>query len=133
MLKKITSVSFVLSALFLSVTQSVSAQTMCPTGRFASLCNLKLQGNNASTLIGGIITILLIIAMIVALFFIIYGGIRWTMSGGDKGKIDQARQTITAAVVGLIIALLAFFIVSIVSYALTGQAGWVFTIPTLVP
>ena len=35
-------------------------------------------------------------------------------SGGDKGKVDEARKTVIAAIVGLIIAFLAFFILSVV-------------------
>jgi Type IV secretion system pilin len=130
-MKKLTSVSLSFSALFLSFASFADAQTLCPPGRFASLCNLKI--NNGSNIIGSILTTLLIVAAIISLFFLIWGGIRWIMSGGDKGKIDQARGTITAALVGLVIAFLAFFIVSIVSYFFTGQTGFNFAVPTLVP
>ncbi|NCN87799.1 MAG: hypothetical protein GW941_02795 [Candidatus Pacebacteria bacterium] len=34
---------------------------------------------------------------------LIWGGIEWITSGGDKGKVDSARGKITAAVIGLII------------------------------
>jgi len=34
-------------------------------------------------------------------------------SGGDKAKVESARGTIIAAIVGLVIAFLAFFILSL--------------------
>lgn len=79
---------------------------------FQNLCNL--DASNLGGIIGAIITFLLIIVAIIALFFLIYGGLRWVTSGGDKGKVDEARKTVIAAIVGLIIAFLAFFILSVV-------------------
>lgn len=136
-MKKFTSLSLYLSALvtafFFSLADTAVAQTLCPTGRFAGLCNIKVENGNASRIVTTIVTIILILAVVVSLMFLIWGGIRWTMSGGDKGKIDQARGTITAALIGLLISFLSFFIVSIVSYVFTGQSGFNFEIPTLVP
>lgn len=79
---------------------------------FQALCNL--EAGNLGAIIGAIVTFLLIIVAIIALFFLIYGGLRWVTSGGDKGKVDEARKTVIAAIVGLIIAFLAFFILSVV-------------------
>ena len=59
-------------------------------------------------------TLLLIGVVLLALTFLIWGGIQWTTSGGDKQKIQQARLRITFAIVGLIVSFLAFFIVSAV-------------------
>src|SRR5688572_9864096 len=89
----------------------------CPEGEgggtnFSALC--QLDANNIGGLVSGVITVLLIGAAIIALFFLIWGGIRWITSGGDKGKVDSARQTIIASIIGLLIALLAFFIITVV-------------------
>lgn len=59
------------------------------------------------------IQIMIIIAIILSLVFLVLGGLQWTSSGGDKGKIAGARSKITFALVGLIVALSAFFIVNI--------------------
>lgn len=64
--------------------------------------------------IGWAITLLLIAAVILALGFIVYGGISWTTSGGDKEKVASARKTITFAVIGLILCFLAFFLVNLI-------------------
>ncbi|MEK7559023.1 MAG: hypothetical protein AAB521_01850 [Patescibacteria group bacterium] len=61
------------------------------------------------------ITLLFIFAIILALFYIVQGGIQWIVSGGDKQQIDQARLRITYAIVGLVIVLAGFFIVNLVS------------------
>ena len=54
------------------------------------------------------------------------------MSGGDKGKLDQARSTIIAAIVGLIISILAYFIVSLILSIFTGNGSTIIKIPKLV-
>ena len=84
-----------------------------PSGsQFQPLCNLN--ANRIGPVISSVVTILLIAAALIALFFLIFGGIRWITSGGDKSKVESARNTIIAAIIGLIIALLAFFIITIV-------------------
>jgi TRAP-type C4-dicarboxylate transport system permease small subunit len=60
------------------------------------------------------ITLLLSFAIIVCLFFIIWGGVRWVTSGGDKTKVMEARSHIIAAVVGLVITFLVFLIFSVI-------------------
>lgn len=79
---------------------------------FSALC--ALNANSIGRIISTIVTVLLIGAAIIALLFLILGGIRWVTSGGDKAKVESARNTIIAAIIGLIIALLAFFIASVV-------------------
>jgi small-conductance mechanosensitive channel len=118
------------SAVFLALAMPVFASnTLCPSGQFNSLCSLK--ADKVGTVVGTIITTLMILAVIICVFFLLWGGIRWTMSGGDKGKIDQARGTIIAAIVGLVISLLSFFIVNVVLYIITGSGITAMQLPTL--
>jgi hypothetical protein len=58
------------------------------------------------------VTIAIIAAIILALFFLIWGGLQWITSGGDKAKLEGARKTLTFAVIGLIVVFLGFFIVN---------------------
>lgn len=81
--------------------------------QFSSLCT-NLTGSQAPAVIRNVITVAFVIAILLALFFLIRGGISWVTSGGDKGKVDAARQMIVAAIIGLIITFLAYFILSIV-------------------
>jgi hypothetical protein len=78
---------------------------------FNALC--ELDGSDLGPMVGAIVTFLLIVAVLIALFFLILGGIRWITSGGDKGKVESARNTIIAAIIGLVIAFLAFFILQV--------------------
>lgn len=102
---------------------------LCPTGSvFAPLCNLG--SSNFGKIIGNLIIAILIIAVIIALFFLIYGGIKWILSGGDKTAVEAARQHIVAAIVGLCITLLAFFILNVIM-GLFGLTLTEFKLPTV--
>lgn len=53
-----------------------------------------------------------------SLFFVIYfitGAFSWITSGGDKGKLENARNRITQAVVGMIILVGSFVILGFIS------------------
>ena len=117
------------AVIFQPVPVYAQSQPLCPPGNFGHLCNLRVD--KAGGLVGSLVGLLIIIAILVSLFFLVYGGIRYISSGGDKGKLGQARGTLLAAVIGLIIALLAFFIVNIILVFLTGSGLSSVTIPTL--
>jgi small neutral amino acid transporter SnatA (MarC family) len=102
-------------AIYLSMTASAFAQTdvgiPCGTGQFAALCNLKAE--NIGSLVGSLVQFIFVIAVLVALFFLIYGGFRWLVSGGDKTQVGAAREHIVAAIIGLVIIFLSYFILSL--------------------
>lgn len=56
--------------------------------------------------------ILLFLIGLVAVIMIIIGGIRYTTSNGDASQTKAAKDTILYAVVGLIVAIMAYAIVS---------------------
>ena len=60
------------------------------------------------------------VAGLVAVAFIIYGGIKYVISQGDPGKTRSATQTIIYAVVGLIVVLMAAAITSLVTGSVSG-------------
>jgi amino acid transporter len=60
-------------------------------------------------------------AGVAALFFLIWGGISWITSGGEKEKIEEARKKIVYAIIGLVVILASFFIINTVG-ALFGIA-----------
>jgi hypothetical protein len=57
----------------------------------------------------------LVIVGYISVFFIIKGGFLYIMARGEPGNITAAKQTITNAIIGLIIALLSAAIVGAVS------------------
>ena len=57
----------------------------------------------------------LMLAGATAVGFVIWSGVKMINSGGDPKQVQAARQTLTFAIVGLILILLAFFIVNVIS------------------
>lgn len=99
---------------------------------FSTLCNLT--SDKFGFVVSTAITIILILTTIIAIFYIIYGGIKWILSRGDKEAVENARNHIVAAVVGLIIAFLAFFIINIVvGFFFPGKSLKDLSLPTLGP
>ncbi len=69
----------------------------------------------SNTSIPGVITwviqLIIIAGFVLAFVFLIIGGIRWILAGGDKTKVEGARGQVIGALVGLVIIILAFVIV----------------------
>jgi len=71
-------------------------------------------GGDVMEILMRIISWVLGILSFVAVIIIIYGGVRYMTSAGDSGKVKDAKNTILYGIIGLVIALLAFAIVSFV-------------------
>ena len=92
-------------------TASVFAQqTINPTFK---INNSDVGLRNVSNLISAGVTLFLIIAIIAALFFLIWGGVQWITSGGDKAATQAARDRITAALVGLVVVFAAWLLLTV--------------------
>jgi len=123
-MKKLTALAlsfFFATTVFFTAALPASAQisgNICPVNptadsamNFNPLCSLFVRSDN---LIGNIINIAFVVAVLIALAFLIYGGVKWIMSGGDKSAVEGARNMIVAALVGLVITFLSYFILQIV-------------------
>lgn len=62
-------------------------------------------------IIPGVIQLLLLVAFVLALVFLILGGISWVSSGGNKEGLENARKKVTYSIIGLVIVLLSFFLI----------------------
>ena len=115
---------------------AIGASLFVPTNAFAVTCN-----NNDFTIQNGanctkspnsttpdqlfqnggvfqtIVNVMLFLIGAVAVIMLIYGGIRYTISGGDAKNVTTAKNTILYAIVGIIVAVLAY---AIVNFILTG-------------
>jgi len=83
-----------------------------PTGLATTFC--KLGGPNVAKTIQNIVTFFIVLAVVIALLYLLYGGIKWITSRGEKTEVEAARNHIIAAIIGLIVVFLAVFIVTIV-------------------
>ncbi|HEX7042526.1 MAG TPA: hypothetical protein VF189_04705 [Patescibacteria group bacterium] len=63
------------------------------------------------------ITMLLYGAILLSFIFILIAGLKWITSQGDKKALEGAHKTLTMAIGGLILALLAYFIINLVGWA----------------
>lgn len=61
-----------------------------------------------------VINVILAVLAFVTVAMIIIGGVNYSTSQGDAGKVKKAKDTILYGVIGLVVALLAFAIVNFV-------------------
>lgn len=84
-------------------------------GPFAQVSNAVEGLKNFTSAISSIIGVMTIAAGIWFIFYFITGGIQWLTSGGDKHALEQARNKITNAFIGLIIVVSSITILSLAS------------------
>lgn len=84
---------------------------------------LGLGNRNPQTIIAAIVQIVLGFLGVLAVCLLLYGGFLWMTAAGDESKIDRARDLIKNAVIGLVIILSAFAIVTFVLRALVRASG----------
>lgn len=70
-------------------------------------------------LIRTVINVLLFLIGAVAVIMIIIGGLKYVLSGGDQSAVTSAKNTILYAVIGLVVAILAY---AIVNFVISGLA-----------
>ena len=134
-MKKIASAGSIFTGLTVFLLQAgpAYAEDICARAgaNFSGLCKIRIESNSGG-IVGTIIQVLLILGILIALFFLIYGGIKWMTSGGERAKIDSARSTIINALIGLVIALCAFAIINLVIYFVIGGSTSDLSIPRLI-
>ena len=104
------------------VAQPVSAQAdvitnSCnqPGGSTSPLCDdggKELFGDNS--IFENITNIFLFVVGAVSVIMIVVGGFRYSASAGDQAAVTSAKNTIFYAVIGLVVALMAYAIVNFV-------------------
>ena len=72
------------------------------------------SNQNLPDIITTIINVMLFIAAALAVIMIIYGGIRYITAHGDEKQVKVAKDTIVYSVAGLIIAILAYALVTFI-------------------
>ncbi|MBI2032064.1 MAG: hypothetical protein HYV38_03200 [Candidatus Levybacteria bacterium] len=97
-----------ISKLALSIPQfgEVKGPPGVPTGGKSSVYEI-IQFGIELLIVGGIL---------LALVFLIYGGVQWITSGGSKGGVEAARNKIIYAIIGLVVIFLSFFIINFIEH-----------------
>lgn len=76
-----------------------------------------LFGNNG--IFQTITNVLLFIIGAISVIMLIIGGVRYVVSGGDQAAVTAAKNTILYAVVGIVVAILAYALVNFVITSFT--------------
>lgn len=107
----------------LGVLAPVVAAEDCAPGDLSIRCGANsAQGNDTpSNLFDGdsavfktIVNVMLFIIGAVAVIMLIIGGIRYVVSGGDQNAVTGAKNTILYAIIGIVVAVLAYAVVNFV-------------------
>lgn len=108
---------FLYGALFFTLVSPAYAQFKIPP---------KPQGlpeGNLPSLIAQIVKTSLLLVGVIALAFVVYGGFRYITSRGDEREVEEAKNTITYAVIGIVVIGLAYAIIDLVFRAFGGSGG----------
>lgn len=81
-------------------------------------------GADLFTIIGNIINVALGFVGIILLGLLLYAGYLWMTSGGDAAQVEQAKNYIRNAIIGLIIIVSSFAIVNFILAQLAGVTGF---------
>ena len=107
----------------------IGALVFAPFPTFADNCKDNAQADGLSAVagtghcndtalgsrVGNIVDALFLVLGAIAVIIIIFGGIYYVTSTGDAARIKRAKDTILYAVIGLIVAILAYSIVKFVN------------------
>lgn len=69
-----------------------------------------------------VIQILLLVVGSLSVLFLIIGGVRYVTAAGNEENAEGAKKTMTHAVIGLIVVVLSFAIITIITNVLLGGA-----------
>lgn len=86
----------------------------CQIDKGSGATNAQPNPTSLQDQLKNIVNVLLFVLGAIAVIMIVIGGIRYTLSNGDSSAITGAKNTILYAVVGLVVALLAYAIVNFV-------------------
>jgi len=100
-------------ALYLSTQEATNSATKSASAQ-GDVVLFKGYAETLGGLITSILTFVMLISSLLVLFQLISAGFQWLTSGGDKGKTDEARSKIVAAVVGIIIVAAAWAVFLVV-------------------
>ncbi len=117
------------ASLFLFVSAGMAGVVAAPVSAIDSDANTKFKesvnkvgGSEASSLpatVTNVINILLFVAGLIAVIIIVVGGLRFVTSEGDAASANKAKNSVVYALVGLVLAVLAYAIVNFVLNGLT--------------
>lgn len=91
-----------------------------PTQAFAPLpgTGVEAVGAPIASFISNFLGFITGLAGLMFLIYLIFAGLSWVSSGGDKGKVEAARNQMTQAALGLVVVIAAYAIAGVVGKVL---------------
>ncbi len=83
-----------LTAVTIDLTQHAQEQGLIESGDVNALF---------PAFIGNVLRVVMVFAAVSALVMLVWGAFEWVVSGGEKSKIEAARNKITGAIVGILV------------------------------
>lgn len=126
MIKKMKKLFSVISASLPFIAFPVSAfadqkvDTCSGGGAFGGV--LCFRPEQLGQLVGKGMNFVFVIAAIAALAYLVYGGIKWITSEGDKSSVEAARNQIVAALIGLVVIAVSFLVINLILFFFGGNS-----------
>ncbi|HOE74634.1 MAG TPA: hypothetical protein PLX55_01160 [bacterium] len=90
----------------------------------SSIQEVPVVEGSLREIIDNIVTIVLIAVGIIAVLYLIYGGVLYLTAGGEAEKASKGRTAITNAIIGIVIVMLSLAIYNfVITGVKTGQAN----------
>lgn len=86
-------------------------------------CGNACNQNPLTVVFANLANTLTFIVGAVSVIMIIIGGLRYAIAQGDSKAVEAAKNTILYAVIGVVVAIVAFGVVNFVQSSLTGSGG----------
>ena len=93
---------------------STQSDLVCK-GAAATAAQSGCSGDGLTNGFHTIANVLIFLVGAISVLMVIIGGLRYVLSGGDSAGIKSAKDTILYALIGVVVALLAFALVSYVA------------------
>ena len=132
MLKKVSSILLVVVVAVMLVTPLIATAQTPATGLsqdnpggglFENILSCDAN-SGVLCILSRILFFILAIAFIVAVIFLVVGGFRYIVSQGNEEGVEKAKATITNAIIGIVVIVLAWIILTVVLNIVgTGSAG----------
>ena len=105
-------------ALSTGISLSSLAAVALPVAAATKITNTNVDpGKGFATdfggMINGLLSFVMVIAALLVFMYLIWGGIEWITSGGDKGKTESARNKITSAIIGLVVVAASYAVLTL--------------------
>ena len=113
-IKKISTLATVLFGSFLTKSLAFAQITNPVIGDLGDDAAAAQDGDTFAVLAGKLLEAVVIVGALAMILYLIWGGISWITAGGDKSKVETARNKITQAIIGIIVLASAIAIFTLI-------------------